>query len=455
MARKSKASILRSRLGAVSKCPCDLFDRISDTELILSLVEDAERGDSHALLAAVRLLAEQYIENGDSSEALIYLLSIGIERQIRECAELAVRYSHATFGSFELARSAISLIEADGADGELAGLISDVWAMIAVKTVGTGGKQESELCPEAYPLEYIYVSSAIGRDCTDVCRATGLLRLPSLPSSQMGKAAFECENDEAELKIMEGALSKYPDPLWRDFWLRCIYELALGYIEDGLEVIAGTVIAAAQWRSYSSEKSLHALAWCEYLYALHPSCEELCLRCESLRQTCLFEGLDPRLDDALRERYMREAIYLPSAERIEESNEENILGTVIEHKRNRYSLTLDLKNRGKRARMHYWETTLSVRCPPRTELVFNEISGFDVNCSPTRGGVTLERDRSTCQLIARSELTVDEVRHPFELDIYADIAYISATKCRSIFIKPTSSERHGEYLVMRCDVFLK
>ncbi len=459
MARKSMASILRSRLDAVSKCPPDLFDRVSDKELILSLVTRAERGDAAALTEAARLLTEQYVGSGETSRALSYLLTMGVKSGCLDCARLAIKYSHAAYGDFGLAASAIALLEPCETDDGMLKLITDLKAMITVASasVGLNGEYLSDLSIEDYPEVHVYLSAVSGSDASAICRDAGLAHLPTLPSSRMGAPVFECADAEAELVKMERALGMYPDPLWRDFWLRCIYEFVGMYMDERLERIAETVIAAVGWRDYSSDKLLHILAWSEHLAILEPSRDELRSRCEELRQTCLFEGLDPELDEEKRAKYMREAIYLSSAEEIEENNEESILGTVIAHARNRYSLTLDLSGRGKRARMHFWETTLSIKCTEGDGWtpIFSEISGFEVRCSPTRGGVTLERDRSTCQIIARGELTLGEAAHPLEVDIYADIAYISATKCRALLIKPTSSDRHGDYLVMRCDIYLK
>jgi len=471
---------MRERLAKISECPFDIFSVLEGSEENFVLIERAQNDDIKALRLLIDALFDECIAKRKYCEALFFLMKRAIALEDIRTAEQAMLYVKAVGAGFTLGGRAYRLIESrceEAVKKELTPLIQDIKALILIDTAVKHGDYDRilqalrELPKSQYPIEWLYVLSMAnkhaGKDGSSVAREiaerAGLWLMGTLPSVCKDHLPrfdnISREDALSQLSIMEESLFKHRDEDWRDYWLRCMYELIELYLDGDMLLMANAAITASQWRSYYKEHSLHSLAWCDLqCEKLEGEEREAALRLRSeLIEKCHFDGIDT--GEALgegRSGIMRDSVYLSSHEEMWNAKDDSALGAKIVHSRNRYQVKLDLSGHGKRGRMHFWETTISLPArneearPPRIAKL--EIT--ETHNRVSRGGITLDADKLTSQVICYSEITVDEVKHPFELDMILDIAYISAVKCSEGEIKIRSHKISNGYIVMNVQIFL-
>ncbi len=480
MARKSKETLLRERLATLGECPFDIFTVLEGSEESLALIAMAEKDDLRAIHKLIGPLFNTCVDEKRYCEALFYLLKKAVALEDLKAAEQTMLYVKAVGAGFTLGGRAYRLIESKCDEPDikrLEPLIQDIKALILIDTAVKHGDYDrilaalGELPKAKYPIEWLYVLSMANRHASkdnssvarEIASKAGLSLLGTLPTVHKDylPRVENISREEAlsQLSIMENSLSKHRDGDWRDFWLRCMYEFIEIYLDGDIILMANAAIVASEWRSYYKEHTLHTLAWCDLQCEKYEGeARERALNHRTeLIEKCHFEGIDTSeaLGEA-REKIMRDSVYLSSHDEMWNAKDDSVLGAKIEHTRNRYMVKLELSGHGKRGRMHFWETTLSLPVgkeeprPPR----LSKLEITETHNRVSRGGITLDADKMTSQVICYSEITLDEVKHPFELDMILDIAYISAVKCSQGEIKIRSHKVSGGYIVMNAQVFL-
>ena len=436
MARKSKESILAEKLRAVSECPPDIFEVLG--EEAISLVESCERGD----VSSIEALCERLFASTDKDKrlcSLVYLLYLGVRRGSVPCAEIAIRYIAKRELIPELATASLTLLPRLDGDGRR------VTAMLAIDS-SVDYKECLALLPEGeFADVHLYVLHREGELSDGLTeRLTAVLGIPRLASIIRGEGAVGvCEGDYSAIY---GILNKYPDERWRSFWVKRLYEYAMA--NDALAEIAPMLTEVFLLRTYTDKSLLHALA---SMYIASRANPDYMTTVKELYERCRFTGFTP--DEYSLKATVREGVYLDVERELMLAKERDCLGGIIEHIRNRFTLTHELSGRDKRARMHHWQTLFSIEgdCVP----IFSEIILEETRHRAKRGEGELSRDQSCCQIICRSELTLGEKRYPFVLDLYIDLSYVSATKCQSAEIRVSEARKNGEFTTMKCDFYLK
>lgn len=482
MARKSKETLLREKLSQISECPFDIFSILEGNEETLNLIKKAEGDDIVAIKSIIRPLYEKSIAEKSYCEALFYMLKRAIALGDLEAAEYTLYYVQAVNCGFILGGRAYRLIEqfADLATKKrLENVILEIKALILIDTSVKHGDYGrilsalSELPKSKFPVEWIYILAMAKKHASkdntatimEIAKDSGLEHLLTLPtvSGEDNAPVEQIDRGIAlmELGLIDKSLKKHRDGDWRDFWFRCMYEFVERHLGGEMILMAESAITASGWRTYYKDHPLHTLAWCcLWLEKCTEGTEEYTRAFElkkNLIDKCHFAGIST--EEVLgegRDRIMRESVYLSSAEEMWNAKDDSSLGAKIEHARNRYSVKLDLAGHGKRGKMHFWESTMSLPIekdngkPPR----ISKLEIRETNNRVSRGGITLEHDKMTSQVICYSEITVDEIKHPFEIDMILDIAYISAVKCSVGEIKIKSHRIEFGYIVMDIQVFL-
>lgn len=454
MARKSKELLLREGLREISDCPFDIL-RFACEDDVFTLLPKCEQGDAAARLALCRAIISEC--GNERVDALEYLLLGGIDRGCEECLSLALRYiCTARVTPTALAKRCISLSGDVGAD------VLGAIARVAVAEKSITDREVGLLSRSDFAAVPLYL---LPRDDGRTCELAAMAAVPSilsLPSFSGDAGASpdadhnrEATNPDTDTGTVPDAnpdgLAHYiehagelHDPEWRDFWLRCGYEYALCY-EGGIRDFAALALPIIATRTYAERHPLHVLA----AATLSGRVDDSAL--ESLGKSCKFVGLDTeKLDTGAA---LREAAYLDSPRELALANERERRGGMIIHTRNRYSLSYALSGHAKRARLHLWQAAITIegdRLP-----TFAEAQIEEVRCAPERNGITLERDPSTCQILCHGEIIFADSRHPFVIDLILDMAFVSATKCLSLEIRPRDFVRADGMITMNCQVLLK
>ena len=460
MARKSKELLLREGLRAISDCPFDIL-RFACEDDVFSLLPKCEQGDAAARLALCRAIISEC--GGERVDALEYLLHGGLDRGCKECLSLALRYiCTARVTPVELAKRCIALSGEAGTD------VLGAIARVAVAEKSISDREVGLLSsPDfaAVPLYLLPREDRRIRELAAMAAVPSILTLPTFsekagtsPDADHRRDVRGADTDPADNKDTGNTPDANPDglahylrhagelhdPEWRDFWLRCGYEYALGY-EGGIRDFATLALPIIATRTYGEQHPIHLLA----AAAISGTVDDSAL--ESMRRSCEFAGFDTeKLDTGAA---LREAAYLDSPREIALANERERRGGMIIHTRNRYSLTHSLSGHAKRARLHLWQTPITVkgeRMPTFTEAKIEQVS-----CTPERNGITLERDAAVCQVLCHGEIIFADSRHPFVIDLILDMAFVSATKCHSLEIRPREFVALDGMITMDCQVFLK
>lgn len=433
MARKSKELILSERLAQISECPLDIFKYVPEDE-VLTLLTLCEGGDPDARLKLCQtILSACGSENVDSLE---YLLSSGIERGCERCISLALRYAcRVRRTPIQLAKRCVA------ACGESTPDALGALARIAVSEKRLTDAEVERLSLPEFAAVPLYLLPR------DDCRLSGLATLADVPSilslPSLGGEGASDSTPEGLSVYLAHARALY-DPEWRDFWLRCAYEYALGYT-GGIRDFAALALPLIKERDYAESHAIHVFA----AAMISEAVDENTL--ENLRKVCEFAGHNTeKLDTGA---VLREAVYLDSPRELAAARERERLGGRIIHTRNRYSLTHTLAGHTKRVKQHCWQVSLTIEGDILP--TFTEARIEAVRCAPERGGITLERDPAICQIICRGEIILPESRHPFIIDLLLYMAFVSATKCASLAIIPMEFTKADGLLTMDCRVLLK
>ena len=85
---------------------------------------------------------------------------------------------------------------------------------------------------------------------------------------------------------------------------------------------------------------------------------------------------------------------------------------------------------------------------------FQNFKVEQANPFATRGGVSLEREKTTSQIICRSEIKFGEAAHPFLIDFMLDVNYISSVKCTIGELKIKDIKQDDKYITYTCQLLL-
>jgi len=263
--------------------------------------------------------------------------------------------------------------------------------------------------------------------------------------------------DEAnDIEKIISVLEKYPFVNWREFWLRIAYEHCIKYFSSDFSKIADAAIKLCFDRKYSKNANIYSLSWLLY----KKNSKHLTVEDErflgSLLNTCRFEGFEFCEEDTEQiNRIMRLSVYERDEECRKTATQDYLLGNVISHQKNRYSLTATLCDHSKRTKSHYWEVKVSFPLGNEKHLpAFHNLKVDIINHKVTRNGVQIDSDpKKTCQLLCSSEIKIGEIRHPFTLDFIADIAYVCGVKCQSVELKIKNQSKINGHLVMTWGLF--
>ncbi len=472
MARKSRETVLKERLREISGCPFDIFRYLQNTDEIPELVARCETGDRQVIEELCGSLYSAYTDGQKPCEALFYLMGRALDFGITSVCETVIDYCSRTESNYPLAVRAINALSAGcGISEELSEKIIPLGARAAVSFTEGGAdplyilENMTVISQSDYPFEWLFIYRAAKKfdSARELSKSIGLEYTCLMPSfcGEDRVTAIPREVCDKEIKALSSVLMKHAGCEWRDLWLRCMYELMEKCDEYDKLPVAESAIAVSESRSYYKRHPLHTLAWCSYLLDFLPTGSrgfyELSAKCQRLTEQCLFTGINPHIDsDEERYALMRESVYLSSNAERKLAMDEEELGFKILHRKNRFSLECDLHGHGKRGKMHFWNVTLSLdtnevgTLPPKID----KLSVSRTKNVIERGGVQLDRGKSACQAIYYSEICVNDVKHPFELDIILDISYISAVKCSEGEIRILDSRVKNGYLVMDCQLFL-
>lgn len=433
MARKSKELILSERLAEISECPVDIFKYVPEGD-VLTLLPLCEGGDREARLTLCQTILSAC--GAESVDSLEYLLTVGIERGCEGCVPLALRYICTVRRTpIPLAKRCIA------ACGESTPDALGAVARVAVSEKRLTDADAELLSTTDFAAVPLYLLPRDDARLTELSVLASVPSILSLPTFGGGGAA---DSTADGLAVYLGHAKALYDHEWRDFWLRCAYEYALGYT-GGIRDFAALALPLIKERGYAERHHVHVFAAAMVSEAVDGN------TLENLRKACEFTGHSTeKLDTGAA---LREAVYLDSPRELASARERERLGGRIIHTRNRYSLTHSLSGHTKRVKQHCWQTPLTIEGDILP--TFAEARIEEVRCAPERGGITLERDPAICQILCRGEIILPESRHPFIIDLLLDIAFVSATKCASLEIIPVEFTKADGLLTMDCRVLLK
>jgi hypothetical protein len=151
---------------------------------------------------------------------------------------------------------------------------------------------------------------------------------------------------------------------------------------------------------------------------------------------------------------MFEAVYTREKDARREGEYINSLGSIIKYENKRFVMECDLSGHSKRGHKHAWEFKMSLpkEFIGHIEPTFQNFKVEKANPFITRGGVVLERDKTSSQIICRSEIKCGERARPFLVDIILDVAYISAVKCTVGELKIKSKKDDDRYVTYTCQI---
>ncbi|MBQ8371675.1 MAG: hypothetical protein IJX38_01870 [Clostridia bacterium] len=472
MARKSKETLLKERLASLGTCPYDIFEILPESEEIFSLIAEAERGNISSAERIIDALLPEAIKAGRPNAALLHYVSITNRAACTSAAKKYISYFLSIHGGYDVAAEAIRLIlDSDGPLGTVEGL-AEARLRLAVHEAEDASDPLTVLAPisdidvtlYAPVALYIYSLGAKGGRCVcheDMLDAAGLPHIKGLFPYCHAVSSTVPDEEEAlhELGLMRENLYRYPAEGWRDFWLRCMYEMTLKYLSGRLEIIAEDVIQISEERRYCDRHSRHTLAWLKYLlkHSADPEQAEWAAdNYSKIYARCAFEGGDADIDENELEQLMKEAVYVSSRDELMASTTARLLGSRITHERNRFKLSATLEGHGKRGRMHFWNAPLSIDSSYLTAALpaISRLSVVEAHNDVCRGGTTLEHDKAKSQLICYAELDTGGSKHPFEIDLILDIAYISAVKCSEGEIRIKEHTERCGHTVMECQILL-
>lgn len=482
MARKSNETLLMERLAKISECPFDIFEFLTPKDELFDLIQLAEGKDADAVLALTERLGQICIKEKKSSNALVYLCEKGLALGIINVALTMISYSLALNEHFSLSLDALKLINEKASEEiieSLKGTELELYARKLVHDISKGEKTEkldaiAALLPiELFRPEHIYLCSYKLRrgECkkeaaTELLKhieLEGIVALPSFCGKEFTVDGGKILNARELADTLNAMRERHADNDWRDYWIRILYEFAEYYLDKDYTAIAGYVIKHAQSRMNVKNRNAHALAWTRYMLFSENailSAEERYsaqAKFEQLENACMFEGMLPDFENAdIIKNVMHEAIYTSEKEARNTAVYIKSLGSVIRHENKRFLMECELSGHSKRGHKHTWEFKMSMpkEFVDKKSPTFENFKVECVNPFITRGGVTLERDKTSSQIICRSEIKFGEAAHPFLIDIILDITYISSVKCTLGELKIRRIDEDDKYITYTCQLLL-
>jgi len=466
MARKSKLTVLRERLEAISKCPYDVFHKIEASDLFFEKLEKAENGDVSAISELSQTVFNTYKDEACDNHSMLYFIRMGIEASDIKSAENLVFCAAKRCLGFELLDRALPMLAKAGYVPK--DLIEEAIIKKALFEAEAHPERLTEILnimPEKQePYLELYLigktqASGIEHDLAHVrelCLKTGVARLSTLPIFGGDEPIHPSKEEaNAECDTILKILTAIEMTEWHEFWQRVIYQYSTMYLESDLGFFARYIIRSLKKASCGARDNMYTLAWMKYAIDRGYACESgnFEKRYKELMEKCVFDGELPNLDDdTVLDALLREAL-CRSAEDRNKEEEKRALGNIILHKKNRYTMRCFFENHAKRANKHMWETTISIETENDIPPEFRNITITERRNSISRDGYTLEPQKCLSQVICSGDLVYGKA-YPFELDLILDISYVSSTKCELGSIKVRKYERQGKYLVMDCQLYI-
>ncbi len=466
MSRKSKAALAIERLGDISDCPKDLFDLIESSEDLFLSVSKAEAGDVESIKKMATATFNAYIGERRTNKAMLYYLNMACEMGLADCAGMVVICAARHNTLFDRLDDAIDLLK-DSKDGTCSSI--DVGNAV-LKSILHG--VDMQVNPEILlarldeiddsvrcPVElYILAERKARGGIYDAERVEAIAKRLGVPGI-VSLSAFSGNEIKTDINIIREiealiyALEIADNDNYRDFWLKCIYEYCNLYLNGDYIDFAEPIARALEARSYQKDGKLHLLAWRKYILE-HPRLTEYDKaeaenKYSSLLDECRFAGVCTQDCDG----HMESAIYASGSEIRKKSEEAHAHGSIIEHTRNRYTMCAEFTNHAKRGNRHMWETTISIDAKSGAP-EFGVLKISELRHTVTRGGITLESAKKLTQVICLGKITVGAKPSPFEIDLILDISYVSATKCEFCEIKVRETLDDGEFITMKCQIYI-
>ncbi len=475
MSRKSKKTLDLERLASISRCPDDLFYKVDANDELFETIKDAESGNEAALSDILNILSDAYMQDSIPNKALLYFIDRCIQYGSRSVLRLLIEYADRYNDGIDVLSNAEQLPYFEESIRDVYPIYERIIFKKLLYIVGLPDPDIDRFMSTLHTLseEYhipgeLYLMSAMtksGRDIdrerlaelTQKCGISGAEALPCFKGVRTDSTVYTDIN--SMLTAVKNMLDSVVSDNWCNFRLVMIYEYAEVFMNGDYSYIAKFAAEETAKRKYSGNRTLHELAWWKYALSKisgnderYASYSEIC---RILTDKYHFEGGSelPQTDDEITA-LMREAIYM-SAKEEKEKNDENIkLGNVIRHTKNRYSLSATLSGHGKRLNKHMWSTTLSIETELDSLPEISELKIIDVRNSIIRGGVKIDTDKHTTQVILKGEIRTHDMRSPFEVDLILDMSYVSASKCSYSEIKIRKAIKTGNYLTMICQIYL-
>lgn len=469
MARKTKETLRKEALSAISGCPCDLYDLLDDSAELTNSILLCESGSREAIISLSERLLKLALGRSERFECVLYLCALGCRQGVRELAAPLICYAVEKEFGFEYLDSLQGLELTDDEEKKLK--LARVKHIISLAKRGFDG---DELLSRLGDLggelsaEKLYLLSIIRQRSEEwesslsqsLADSEGIPRLTTLPSfaGLFTEAADSPTEEEMakELLRVKAILYRHGFGGWRDFWLRCLYEYVGMYCRSDYTLIAKDAADVSYNRLAVKRRRLHAFAWMKYYLSHLPEGQSdvaCAKRLEALRKECTFHFQSTDLTSAEGLRILRESVYASSDDALRLSRIEEELGAPIIHDKNRYVLRADLSCHSKRGVNHFWNLTAHLPegkgsgAPTFTAFTIEEC-----NNKIRRGGVTIDNDRACSQGIFRGEMTIGDKTHPMILDLICDIAYISLVKCDTAILTVKKSYVKSGRLILQMNI---
>ena len=469
MSRKSKLTIYREKLSAISNSPPDIFDKLEPSDAIINTIIDAESGDKSAISSLSDLLFSVYAKEPEENNSSVYFMYKGILASDVRSAINLINYCSIKNDGIEHVEKALELISKTDS------LVSpEVIKDVLLKRIiydAEDGASYIELTErlkaihhdaELFALVYLTCKAITKNEATteDLERICEEASLPPLNKINiLEKREREYAVITVEKRAFTNAFKACNLDIWQDFWLRCIYEYCIQYLNDNLVDFAEDIAMALERRRFSRKAKLHALAFIKYTYESCPEGSEkravLHRWYEKTVKECMLDGSFENIESKDHTfRLMREAVYTSEYDERRHAEAGVDTGHRIVHDRNRYKLECALTGHAKRGNRHMWEAKLSIETKSDEPPVFQNIVINDRRNVIGRGNTTLEQEKRRSQVICSGEIQICNKISPFVLDLILDIAYISTTKCEQVQIKPKRTQIVDNSVVMDCQIYI-
>ena len=465
MSRKARLTVFRDKLEAISDCPSTIFNELEASDRLLELIKNAESHDLLAIREIIMYLHKVLCENNRPSDAMLYFLKLGLKVKDATSVIFLLDYI-ATFNTaFELIDEAIDVLKSNGREEEAdstiimartkrllatpsadcdfevlnkelndleLSLFFDITMYLAAKELEFKGTPISDQVRR-------YASTSAFEELLILPTFTGEGDIRTAPTPKMKN--FHCE-------ALAKAPSRFNIGMWKDFWLKVMYEYAMTYLEGDLSVFVPSMLSVVSSRPVYAEQHLDELALKKYAldHGLDGYSEE---ECDSLELKCRFNGLN---FTASYGEHIKEAIYTRVLG--DSAQQSAVFDAEVQHERNRYRLSMVLTNHKKRAARHQWDGVIAIRSDEDVPPLFEPIPIVEMNAEISRNGIKLAKEKKVSQVLCEGEIRLGDKVSPLEVDLILDISYVSATKCTHCGIKIERFKRQGEYLLLQTDITL-